>query len=220
MLRQGHNTPMESAHYKNITAKQRESHRAIALAALTQVSYLVEKIAQAGSCDHESLLESIDALLDDDYIGQRHFSIGKAKLRRLLTGSEISHAKATLSHASSLITIEKKLSRQPEKLEQISQGISKIHKQIQYFSSSHHPNVHAGIAHLYGETISNINPRVIIRGKPEYLRQAHNTEQIRCLLFSGVRAAWIWRNNGGNTMRLLFGSRKLLHQLDHYEHIR
>ncbi len=205
---------MNHAHHRPITREQREKQRALALAALTQITYLVESIAQTGTCDTARYEECIDALLADDYIADRSFSLGRAKVQRLLQGQEIAHAKHVLAHTATLISIEKKLSTQPGTLADIAAGMSRIHKQIQYFNSPYHHNVYAGLAHLYGETISTINPRVIIRGKPEHLKQAHNTEKVRCLLFSGIRAAWVWRTHGGSTMHLLFGRKKLIKQLE------
>ena len=205
---------MNRANHKPITSKQREKQRAVALAALTQASALVESIAQTGQCDQVHFEECINALLDENYFNNRHFSIGKSKLKRMLSGREVPYTKAIMSHSSTLSAIEKKLIKQPLMLGQIAKGMEHIQKQVQYFGSSHHPNVYAGIAHLYGETISTLSPRVIIRGKPEHLKQSQNTEKVRCLLFSGLRAAWTWRTNGGNTFRILFGSNKIIHQLN------
>ncbi len=207
---------MNLAQHKPITSGQREKQRALALAALTQVTHLVESIAQSGKCDSLYFEQCMDALLDDNYINNRDFSLGKGKAIRLLQGNEITYAKQILAHTASLISIEKKLSKQPEILAHIGQDMTRIHKQIQYFNSPYHPNVTSAIAHLYGETISNINPRIIVRGKAEYLKQVQNTERVRCLLFSGIRAAWVWRSNGGNTLRLLFGRKGLIKQLKTY----
>jgi len=204
---------MSHANPTPITRLQREKQRALALAAITQATCLVEAIAQEGKCDRQVFEESMDALLDPDYIANRSFSLGSSRAMRLLHGNEIKFAKHILSHSATLISIEKKLAKQPEKLLHVGQGMERIHKQIQYFGSPYHDNIIAAIANLYGENISHINPRVIVRGKPEFLKQAHNTEQVRCLLFSGIRAAWVWRNNGGNALRLIFGRKSILEHL-------
>ncbi|MDX8387950.1 MAG: DUF489 family protein [Ghiorsea sp.] len=204
---------MNESQHKAITHEQREKQRALALAALTQTAYMVESIAQEGKCEHLHFEQLMDALLDSNYTEKRQFPFGSHKAKQLLLGKNIKHAKHILSHTASLIAIEKKLSKQPETLGEIADGMKRVQRQTHYFDSPYHENVCASVAHLYGETISPIKPRIIVRGKPEYLNQKRHTEQIRCLLFSGIRAAWVWRTNGGNTLRLLFGRKRLINQL-------
>jgi len=206
------------AKHNPIDHAQREKERALALAALVQAACLVERLAQSGKVDETYFKQTFDALLDKNYIAERSFYHGATKLKSLLRGHEISHAKNILSHASTLIAIEKQLHKDAPMLSTIADGMSRIHKQAQYFGSPYHTNIIAAVSHLYGETISTRNPRVIVRGKPEFLKQAHNTDRIRCLLFSGIRAASAWRTNGGNTFRLVFGRKKIIQHLKSNQH--
>jgi len=205
---------MKLANHKLNSREQREKLRARALCALTQTSTLVEIIAQQGKCNRQDFEYCLDALLDDDFIGQRYFPLGAAKAKRLLHGHDINHAQQILTLTPSLIHVEKKLSKQPQILANIAQGMTRIHQQAEYFNNPYHPNVIAAIAHLYGETISTIEPRIIVKGKSDVLRQSENTEQIRCLLFAGIRAACVWRQQGGNTLHLLFGRKKLIRHIE------
>lgn len=218
ITKQRHYVHMNDAYHKPNTNNQREKQRALALAALTQVAYLVERIGQEGKCESIHFNHCIDALLDDDYIRTRYFPLGSIKARHLLQGTQIDRAKHIFAHMHSLITLEKKLSKQPEALNRIAQDMMRIKKQIDYFNDPYHNNVISSIAHLYGETISNIKPTIIIRGKAKYLSQKQQTERLRCLLFSGIRAAWVWRTNGGNSLRLLFGRKKIIQQLEQNGH--
>lgn len=201
-----------------IDHNQREQHRALALAALVQSTCLVERLAQTGKLDDTYFSQSFDALLDTNFIAERSFYHGATKLKSLLRGHDISHAKNILSHASTLIVIEKKLAKDAAMLATIANGMGRIHKQAHYFGSPYHGNIIAAVSHLYGETISTLNPRVIVRGKPDFLKQSQHTDRIRCLLFSGVRAAWVWRTNGGNTLRLMFGRKKIIQHLKNNQH--
>jgi len=203
---------------KPAPTNQKEMQRTLSLAALTQAACLVESIAQEGKCDSSHFEQNLDALLDDDYIKDRHFSMGCTKLHQLLTGRDINHAKHILAHTATLMAIEKKLAKQPDLLKHIAHDMKRIHKQAAYFDNAYHENVLASIAHTYGETVSSINPRVIVRGKPEHLSQKQHTEKVRCLLFSGIRAAWVWRTSGGNAMRLIFGRKKIIRQLEKLRH--
>ena len=204
---------MTGANPNQNTAGQRAKQRALALAALTQASILVASIAREGKCERQYFEHSIDALLDHDYLGNRHFSLGISQSKRLLQGHAIKHAKAILNYNAALLTLEKRLAKQPHTLKNIADGMQRIQQQIRYFNNPYHDNIIAAIAHLYGETVSTIEPKIIVRGKPEYLTQSRNTEQIRCLLFSGIRAAWVWRTHGGSAFRLMFGRKALLRNL-------
>ena len=205
---------MNDAQHSLTPKQQREKQRALTLSALTQVSCLVETIAQEGKHEAQHFNCCMDALLHESYMQGCSFMAGAIKAKRLLQGQDIPHAKRIMGHTAALIAIEKKLAKQPDKLAAIATGMQRIQKQIEYFNDPYHGNIISAIAHLYGETISDIHPRIIIRGKPEYLKQSQNTERIRCLLFSGIRAAWVWRTNGGNAFHLLLGRRKIIQQLE------
>ncbi len=205
---------MTDAQHKANSRQQREKQRVLALAALTQATALIESIAQDGKCEPALFACCMDALLADDYIGERVFYTGAIKAKRLLQGQEVPYAKHILTHSASLLALEKKLSKQQDKLAYISENMQRIRKQMQYFNDSCHDSIIASVAHLYGKTISHIRPSVIVRGKSEYLEPIKNKEKIRCLLFSGIRAAWVWRINGGNAFRLAFGRGKLIQALE------
>jgi high frequency lysogenization protein len=66
------------------------------------------------------------------------------------------------------------------------------------------------VANLYQDTISTIEPRVIVQGKPDHLQRERNLHWIRALLFAGLRSAVLWRQLGGSRWSLLFGRQKLL----------
>ncbi len=205
---------MMDAQHKLNPKQQREKQRVLALAALTQAAALIESIAQEGKCDHALFACCMDAFFAEDYIGERVFYTGAIKAKRLLQGQEVPYAKHILAHSASLLTLEKKLFKQEDKLTHISDNMQRIRKQVQYFNDPYHGNIISSVAHLYGETVSQISPNVVIRGKSEYLEQVRNKEKIRCLLFSGIRAAWVWRTNGGNALRLILGRRKLVRALE------
>ena len=204
---------MKAAPYHSNNKAQREKQRALAIAALVQTSCLITSISQTGKCDPVYFKHCMHALLNDDYTQDGYFSLGNTQAKRLLQGQDINHAKQIVKYAAGMLAVEKKLAKQPRTLQQIGDGMLRIHKQVQFFNDPCHENIIAAIAHLYGETVSTIKPRMIIRGKPEHLKQNKNTEQIRCLLLSGIRAAWIWRINGGHPFRFIVGRKKLIHSL-------
>jgi len=201
-------------------AKDHAHTRIIALAALMQTSKLVDDIARKGICDSNDFHALINSLFTDTtkpealFGGNSHLQVGLLLSKHLLSGENVDQAKAIMAYTASIIAVEKKLNKNPDMLQSIAAGMQRIQKQATYFGRSNHESVIGGIADLYGNTVSTLKPRIIVHGKPEILRQHSNTNKVRALLFSGIRAAHLWRQHKGGHFRLLFGRKKLLHDID------
>lgn len=197
--------------------------RSIALAALTQAVYLVDSIARKGLADAEdsrALIESIfnhPAASDSPaqvYGGIKQLSTGIRISRDILLGKAMPQTKALMSYSAGLLTIEQRLNKDHKMRNRLGEGIARIDKQRLYFGSAVHPSVCAAIADLYGETISTMKPRIIVRGKTEHLSQSENTRRVRTLLMAGLRAAHLWRSNGGGHLTLLLRRKAILRELE------
>ncbi|MFC1542440.1 high frequency lysogenization protein HflD [Pseudomonadota bacterium] len=195
-----------------------QANRAIALAAMVQAVSMVERIARTGLCDADdfnSIIRSLFTEHDDDvagiYGGLHQLQTGLHISEKLLSGIQVDGAKSLMTYAAGLIALEKKLGKNREMLAAIGDGMVRIKKQSEYFNSVIHESVIGGIADLYGSSVSTLKPSIIVRGKPEYLKQSSNTNRVRALLLAGIRAAHLWHKNGGGHLRLLIG-RKKLHQ--------
>jgi len=195
--------------------------RIMALAALMQAAKSVNDIARKGSCDSTNFHTLIDSLFADAsaspeevFAGKEHLRTGLLLTKQLLSGENVEEAKIAMNYAARMIAVEKHLKKETDMLQVIGNTMARIEKQREYFGSSTHESVIGGIADLYGKTLSTINPRIIVHGKPEILSQSSNTNKIRALLFSGVRAAHLWQQHKGGHWRLLFGRKKLLRDLD------
>ena len=105
--------------------------------------------------------------------------------------------------------LERKLNRKPSMLQAIRDGIQEASVQAVHFSRTH-PNVIARLADLYSNTISTLGPRIMVRGEPSLLHDPQNANRIRALLLSGIRAAVLWRQLGGNRIWLLFARKRIL----------
>jgi len=198
------------------------THRATALAALIQAVYLVDSIARKGRADGEDcrvLMESLFLQTKNNpaalYGGISGLSTGLRTSCQILGGDDLPQSKTLMTYGAGLLGIEKRLSKNREMRLKLSDGMARIDKQKQYFGDAMHNNVIAAIAELYGETISTMKPRIIVRGKTEYLSQSANTRRVRTLLMAGLRAAHCWREHGGGHLSLLFGRKALLRELEH-----
>ena len=97
----------------------------------------------------------------------------------------------------------------------IADGIEEARAKLEHFSMLH-PNLLAHLAEIYSGTISNLQPRIMVRGEPSYLQNPDNQNRIRTMLLAGIRAAWLWRQVGGSRWTILLGRRRLLDSAEAY----
>lgn len=211
-------------------------NRVLALAAMVQAAHLVQEVARRGAIDEGELSCAIDSVLASPgresihaghlYAGPHSLRTGLIFLQRLLggekVGADVSQAKEMMAYCAAMMSLERKLRRDRDMLGHLGEGLERIRKQRDYFGGPLHDNVIAAVAGLYGETISNLKPRIIVHGKPEILSQSSNTNKVRALLFSGIRAAHLWHSHGGSHLQLLMRRRvlareaaRLLHESEH-----
>lgn len=201
--------------------KQTIEARAIALAALVQAARLVDDIARKGSCDAEdfhiltdSLFVSTSHAPAELYGGTDKVRVGLKICTRVLSGENMERTKVLMGYVAGLMALERRLARQPQMLAGIAEGLDRIRRQSDYFGSHVHENIIASIASLYGETLSTLKPRIIVRGKQEHLRQSANTNRVRTMLFAGIRAAYLWREYGGSRLTLILQRKALLRECE------
>ncbi|MBF0280945.1 MAG: high frequency lysogenization protein HflD [Zetaproteobacteria bacterium] len=196
--------------------------RTLALAALLQAVQLIESISRTGLYDavqFNTSIESIFATADQPmiqiYQSAEQLRGGLLLGSKVLQGLQIDKAKSIMTYCSTIMALEKKLQKQPETLKQIAQGFQNIQKQQQYFASYTHHNILAAISNLYGETVSQVKPRIIIHGTTEHLGLSSNKDRVRSLLFAAIRAAYLWRKHGGNQIQLLISRKKIVNTIEY-----
>lgn len=72
-----------------------------------------------------------------------------------------------------------------------------------------HDTMFARFGDTYQQTVSQAARRIQIHGNPRYLQQASIAAQLRTLMLCGVRAAALWRANGGNRWQFMFSRRAI-----------
>ncbi len=189
----------------------------IALAAVMQSALQAQRLATRGETDKHDVRLSIESLFShsqdpaERYHAPRGLHNGLHRLKRILEGQEVPRGKELLHYTASLLALERKLASNEEALQRLSASMQQVEKQRQYFEDSMHESVIGGLSKAYGDTLSLLKPRIVVHGKPEFLRVSQNQDMIRVFLLSGVRAAHVWRAEGGKHWQLLF-RRKLIVQ--------
>jgi len=192
--------------------------RTLALAGLFQAVWLVDQVARTGMVPQAEYETSIGSLFEfspastEAVFGSRHEL--RRGLQTLLEQLESSSDKRNLyimRYAIGLTQLERKLKATPAMLQQISEDLDGTRHQLQHFGMTH-SNVIARLADIYSHTISTITPRIMVSGENNQLQSPENANKVRALLLSGIRAAVLWRQCGGNRWQLLFQRRKIMQQ--------
>ena len=192
-----------------------ERERCIALAGVFQAAELASQVAHRGMADSDATEASIHSLFQIDadsvesvYNGLSGVAVGLRIVAQQLQGTS-SRKIETTRYVVSLLHLERKLERNSAMLEKISSGINTSSARLVHYSLLH-PNILAGIAEIYSETISTLKPRIMVQGDPLHLKNPENINKIRSLLLAGIRSAMLWRQCGGSRLKLLLGRNRLI----------
>ncbi len=190
------------------------TNQTIALAGVAQAASLVQQLATTGSANTIALEASINSILKIDsasvldiYGGLENLKLGLEQLNAQMTGYKLAEPQQA-RYCASLVFLENQLSKQTAMLSIIQTGILKAQAQAEHFGLLHE-NVFANLASLYQETLSNLQPRIMVNGNPDYLERADIANKIRACLLAGIRSALLWRQCGGTRWKFLFYRRKI-----------
>ncbi|NOY16617.1 MAG: high frequency lysogenization protein HflD [Gammaproteobacteria bacterium] len=190
--------------------------RTFALAGIFQSATLVYQLATTGKADEAAALTSIESLFKIDadnvpsvFSGTEGVSVGLRALA-VFAGSDKSEANLTiLAYVFSLMHLTHKMLRRPELHGQLTRLIQSVQRQKDYFESMQqnegiNATLLARFADIYSKTMSTLQPRIIVKGSPDFLQQDDIVIRIRCLLLAGARAAVLWEQLGGGRVQFLF----------------
>lgn len=198
-----------------MTSKNNED-RALAFAGILQALQLVQSTAYGKPYDVQAFQASLNSilLLDADSVEEVYGGVAgvRSGLRLLKTqlmdqkqkpDGELSRYLVVLLH------LERKLSKRADLLNTLTEGIERAQQQLTHFDIGH-GNVLASLADTYAQTVSTLQPRIMVKGEPNRLSEAGVANQIRALLLAAMRSAVLWRQCGGTRLGLLLGRRKLV----------
>ncbi len=189
--------------------------RCIALAGMFQVANLVADIAYQGKHDQESANASIYSLFQIDaasvpdvYGGLEGVATGLNQLIGQLTGKEKRNTETT-GYVITMMHLERKLAKQPTMLKDIADGIALATSRLEHFPLLHQ-NILGQLADIYSQTISTIQPRIMVNGDPMQLQNRDNINFIRSLLLAGIRSAMLWHQCGGTRIQMIMSRNKII----------
>ncbi len=190
--------------------------RTLALAGVLQATELVRQAAWHGTWSGYAATASLDSLfrleadnVDSVYGDRKRMRLGLETLISVLQGDQGSND--ALRYAVALLQIERQFQRKPSLQTRVGKGLDEIEQAAEDVSEETVEDFKAErVAALYTETISQLSPRIVVNGKPQYLKVERVVSWVRSLLLAGLRSAVLWDQLGGGRMELMFSRRKLL----------
>lgn len=188
--------------------------RVVALAGLLQALAQVRRIADTGEANERILATCIESLFRFDarttadvYGGLENVRPGLLLLRDYLGGRIADEALPRL--ALPVIQLERRFIRDEATVTRVRRGLEALAPTAEAFGATH-PDVIAPIGQLYSQTLSLLQPRVVVRGNPHYLGQSRVVAEVRAALLAALRSAVLWRQRGGSLWDIAFRRRALL----------
>lgn len=188
-------------------------NRTLALAGIFQTTTLVDQLALTGTCDTHSNEVSLQALVntssqvDDVFKADQDLRVGLSSLRGAL-GRKTKRMQNIVFYSLALISLEKKLMKNPGLVDALSNEMTHIRQQ-DFFDISHSQSI-ARLGELYKDTLGGLTPKIMVSGEQLYLSNERTANHIRALLLAGIRAVSLWKSQGGKTWHLIVNKKKTL----------
>jgi high frequency lysogenization protein len=190
--------------------------RCTALAGIFQAARLVQQTSRAEKRDAAATTASIYSIFNTDpetvadvYGNPAALRVGLEALKNQLDNNAGRRDMELTGYVITLMHLERKLSRRPDLMNTISTGIDRLKAQTE----GHDPEqatIIAGLADIYRETASTLQPRIMVKGDESVLSNSSSQNMIRALLLAGIRATVLWSQCGGSRIKLIFQRKALL----------
>ena len=191
-------------------------NRTLALAGIFQSVRLVQQTARGEPRDKETTAASIGSIFNMDpanvldvYGDTSSIRSGLEVLVQQLGNDNNKRDMELTRYAVTLIHLEHKLNRQPRLLEIIGTEIERCKQQLDV-ESALQTSVIPQLADIYKQTISTLQPKLLVNGEPAVLENTDSQNMVRALLLAGIRSAVLLRQSGGSRLKLIFQRRQLL----------
>ncbi len=189
-------------------------NQTLALAGMFQSATLIEQIAIKGEINQAALDCSIDSLFAFEagstvevFGNLSGLTRGLQSLTTHLGGNNKTSSKNIVYYIMSMMKISSTLLRDKTLAANLQNGLQQIQQQTTDFEMSRSSMLNK-IDGLYQSTISNMQPRIIVRGEQNYLRNGDNAAIIRTLLLAGIRSGVLWHQLGGSKWKLVFARKR------------
>jgi len=194
--------------------------RTMALAGVFQATELVRQAANHGTWSGYAASSCLGSLFkleaestEDIFGGVSKMRLGTETMLAVLQGDN--RYAETLAYAVGLLQIEKKFRRADKIQQEVGRQLETISRIGPDLEQHEREDLQAhDISVLYSNTISKLSPRIVVNGRPQYLKNERTVDWVRTLLLAGLRSAILWNQLGGGRFELMFGRKNLIREAE------
>jgi len=198
---------------KNKMFKQELKNETISLGAIYQACNEIKKIAWQGEINInaiEPLINSVYQItsenIDDIYINIKRLNIGLDFLRRQLVGDAFSRDAEVTRYFEAIGILIKNMNKKEDIFNKLRQQLTQQTMAVEKGNLDDHALF---LSNLYLNTVSTVEPRIIINGDNKYLTDKKNAAMIRSLLLCAIRSYILWQQSGGSKFRMFIFKKKI-----------
>ena len=192
--------------------------RTLALAGIFQATELVRQAACHGTWSGYAATSSLNSLFrmdassTEEVFGDRkRMRLGVETLLAILQGDP--RHTDSLRYTVGLLQVEKKFRGAAKLQQQVGQKLQDIALCGETLEQHEREDLQAReISALYSETVSHLKPRIMVNGRPQYLKNDRTVNWVRALLMAGLRSATLWHQLGGGRFELMFGRKRIINE--------
>ncbi len=185
----------------------------LALAGLFQAAVETDSLASDGFCDNGALDCSLASLfrIEVDSAAEVYGDIvglsrGLSALVEFLGGQSRTSGRNVSYYVLSMLKLSRVLLREQATADSLLAGLRQIDSAARDFGLERN-TVIARVDGLYQRNISELRPRIMVRGEANFLRDEDTAARVRTLLLAGIRAGVLWHQLGGSRWRLIWSRR-------------
>ena len=187
------------------------------LAALYQSCNAISRIAWEGQYDEKEFLPLIKSILDVDSddpltIYQQPISLksGFEFLKKQVVDDIFTRSSETRRYISSIKDLVKRINTSNIIDEQFRKRIDRLNEN-EYEKNT--DNIVLEIGQLYKDTFSQLEPRIVISGDNQYLKQDLNAARIRTALMAAIRSVYLWKSCNGSDLKFFLFKKKYIRRI-------
>ena len=193
--------------------KQELKNETISLGAIYQACNEIKKIAWQGEINNiiiEPLINSVyqttSEEIEDVFISIQRLNSGLDFLGRQLVGDAFSRDGEVSRYFEAISILVKNMNKNDEVLNKLRMELTKQSMPITEDNLDQHALF---LSELYLNTISTVEPRIIVNGDNKYLTDKKNAAMIRSLLLCAIRSFILWQQSGGSKFRIFIFKKKI-----------
>ena len=192
-----------------------DTDHALALAGVFQAARMTFELAHTGRTDDAMLEASIGTLfvtrpetVMEVYGSAANLELGLRHFIFQLSSPQDRNIEVT-RYSIRLLQLGQQLHKDPGRLQALGEALDNFQSRAEAFEFEQGTR-YSQLAKIYQDFISELSPRIMVKGEPLHLQNADTAARIRCALLAGVRSAHLWFQCGGRRWHMLTRHRRLL----------